>query len=333
VRREGGGANIHAAAATGALPQSRLPDYDVRGRSRPHRPPETEMTDVRSPDPTGLPTGLPTRLPKHLPTMQRLARPALRALAPLAALAVFAGAAPALAQSAFSSNITFDHVPPDYAANEEVVATINLVGGTQPVSAITFSATLPAGVTFVTPVLDNTCGGTASSSGTSFQLTGGAVAGDTTCTVVLHVQAGPAAATAYTIDLPEIDYVEGTVPRNTKTSGTFNVAAGLPPTFSDSLPDDGYVGVPYEYFFFLDGTQPMTLTVTGLPPGLVFDASTQEVTGTPTTAGTYTSVHVHASNGFAPDADATYTIVIHPPPLGGSRRSRPRPCRRAASRR
>jgi hypothetical protein len=279
------------------------------------RPPETEMTDVRTPDPLCMPAGLPTRLP----IARRLVRAAARALAPLAAIACLAAAAPALGQSAFSANITFDQAPPQYVANQEVVATINLVGGSLPVTGISFNATLPAGVTFVTPTPGNTCGGTASTSGTSFQLNGGAVAADTTCTVRLHVRAGPATPTSYTIDLPLIDYVEGVTPRNTKTSGTFSVDAGIPPTFSDSLPDDGYVGVPYEYFVFLDGTQPMTITVTGLPPGLSFDSGLQEIVGTPTTAGTFSNVHVHASNGFAPDADATYTIVVHPAPLGGSK--------------
>jgi hypothetical protein len=279
------------------------------------RPTETEMTDVRTPDP--LRPQLRTRFGVRIARF--VVRAASRALAPLVAAALLAGAAPAIAQSAFGVNITFDEAPPNYAANQEVVATINLVGGSLPVSSIAFSATLPAGVTFVTPTLDNTCGGTASSSGADFSLTGGAVAADTTCTVVLRVMAAPATPTSYTIGLPEIDYNEGGVDRIGKTSGTFTVAAGIPPTFTDSLPDDGYVGVPYEYFVFLDGTEPMTITVTGLPPGLAFDTGSQEIVGTPTTAGTFPNVHVHASNGFAPDADATYTIVIHPPPLGGTK--------------
>lgn len=277
------------------------------------------MTDVRTPDPMCPPADPPARLPTRLRIARGLTRMAARTLVALAAIAGLAAAAPALAQSAFSASITFDQAPPQYMANQEVVATINLAGGSLPVSGIAFSAALPAGVTFVTPLLDNTCGGTASTSGTSFQLTGGAVAADTTCTVALHVQAGPATPTSYTIDLPLIDYVEGATPRNTKTSGTFSVDAGIPPTFSDSLPDDGYVGVPYDYFIFLDGTQPMTITVTGLPPGLSFNPGSQEIVGTPTTPGTYPSVHVHASNGFAPDADATYTIVVHPPVLGGGK--------------
>ena len=186
------------------------------------------MTDVRTPSPLRLHVrGAFAHLAARSARVLRIAAAGVGAALALCAT-------PALAQSAFSADITFDQAPPQYAANQEVVASINLHGGSLPVSSIAFSATLPAGVTFVDPVLGNTCGGAASTSGTDFQLSGGAVAADTTCTVVLRVQAAPATPTSYTIGLPEIDYNEGGVDRIGKTSGTFNVDAGIPPTFSDS---------------------------------------------------------------------------------------------------
>ena len=219
---------------------------------------------------------------------------------------------PVLAQSAFSADITFDLAPPEYQANQQVTVSINLHAGSLPITNLAFSGTLPAGVAFISPVAGACGAGTASSSGNTFQLSGGTLAADTSCSVILQVSAGPATTTTYTISLPLITYDEGGVPRNAKTSGSFVVDAGVPPTFSDSLPQDGYVGVPYFYFFQIDGTQPINVTITGLPPGLTHDPGSSEIFGSPTTAGTFSNVHVHATNGFPPDADATYTIVIHP---------------------
>jgi hypothetical protein len=229
------------------------------------------------------------------------------------ALACCAGlSAPALAQSAFSADITFDLAPPEYAANQQVTVSINLHAGSLPITNLAFSGTLPAGVAFTTPVAGACGAGTASSSGNTFQLSGGTLAADTSCSVILQLSAGPATTTTYTISLPLITYNEGGVPRNDKTSGSFVVDAGIPPSFTDSLPPDGYVGVPYFYFLEVDGTQPINVTVTGLPPGLSYDAPGEEIVGAPTTAGPFPNVHVHATNGFPPNADATYTIVIHP---------------------
>ena len=89
----------------------------------------------------------------------------------------------------------------------------------------------------------------------------------------------------------------------------FDVAAGIPPSFTDSIPDDGRVGESYGYFVDVSGTAPIVITVSDLPPGMSFDVASSTIQGTPTTPGTY-PVRIVAKNGFLPDADATYTINI-----------------------
>ncbi|PYF70025.1 Ig-like domain-containing protein [Pedobacter nutrimenti] len=57
------------------------------------------------------------------------------------------------------------------------------------------------------------------------------------------------------------------------------------------------------------GTAPYTYTATGLPPGLTFDPATRQISGTPTTGGTYTVTQVAKdANGVTTSTD--YTLVV-----------------------
>lgn len=59
------------------------------------------------------------------------------------------------------------------------------------------------------------------------------------------------------------------------------------------------------------GSLPYTYTASSLPPGLVFNETTREITGTPTTAGTYTfPVTVTDTDGNV--VTTNYTIVVDP---------------------
>ena len=91
-------------------------------------------------------------------------------------------------------------------------------------------------------------------------------------------------------------------------------AVAVAPTFVNASPSlSGTVGTAYAgYTFTATGTTPITFTKDSgdLPPGLTL-ASNGGLSGTPTTAGTYT-FKVKAANGTSPDAvtsDITITIA------------------------
>lgn len=60
------------------------------------------------------------------------------------------------------------------------------------------------------------------------------------------------------------------------------------------------------------GSTPYTYTATNLPPGLSFNPTTREITGTPTTAGTYV-VPVKVTDGDGNAVIRDYTIIIKDP--------------------
>lgn len=91
------------------------------------------------------------------------------------------------------------------------------------------------------------------------------------------------------------------------TGGTVRTS----PTFTSAGPLAGVEGSDYSYTLTTSGTPTATYTVTSgaLPTGLTLDATTGTISGRPTAPGTYTFT-VTAANGTAPDAVATYTLVI-----------------------
>ncbi|MGI0518950.1 putative Ig domain-containing protein [Microbacterium maritypicum] len=83
-----------------------------------------------------------------------------------------------------------------------------------------------------------------------------------------------------------------------------------PPVIVTSSLPDGTVGTTYTATVEATGPGPITLAVTtgSLPPGLALDPATGALTGTPTTAGTYTFT-VTATNQYGTDTQE-YVVVI-----------------------
>jgi Putative Ig domain len=77
------------------------------------------------------------------------------------------------------------------------------------------------------------------------------------------------------------------------------------------FPVSRQVGVAFSYQITASGS-PTSYGATNLPAGLAVNPSTGLITGTPTTAGTYTS-SISASNGIGNGASTTLTITISPP--------------------
>ena len=88
-------------------------------------------------------------------------------------------------------------------------------------------------------------------------------------------------------------------------------APTVAPTFYGYAQAQGFVGVALSYNLF--GTGATSYAATGLPAGLSLNPSTGSITGTPTTAGTY-SVPVSATNAVG-TTQATLTVAVDAAPV------------------
>src|SRR5436305_5066434 len=83
------------------------------------------------------------------------------------------------------------------------------------------------------------------------------------------------------------------------------------PVITSSLTATGPVAVAFSYTITATNN-PTSYNATGLPPGLSVNTSTGLISGTPTTAGTY-SVTISATNAGG-TGSATLTLTIKPAP-------------------
>jgi hypothetical protein len=96
----------------------------------------------------------------------------------------------------------------------------------------------------------------------------------------------------------------------TQASKSFTVTEAAPQLAVTATLGGGQVGVSYSGTVSASGgTPPYSLTVSGLPTGLSF--ANGGVSGTPTTAGTYT-VQVTAKDSTGAQATGSFTVVIQP---------------------
>ncbi|MEO8848193.1 MAG: IPTL-CTERM sorting domain-containing protein [Casimicrobiaceae bacterium] len=230
------------------------------------------------------------------------------------ALALVISAAGAIAQTVFDSSIRFDKRTPIYAAREDVNVDIFLYSDTDPVTNVSFTSTLPAGVKFKSAPARSQCGGTVTYTATTFMLTNGSFPIDNGCDIVVDVYAEPLVDTTYTFNTGTIHFTSGNTTSTSSDAKDFQVQAGMPPEFSGSIPGDGRVGESYYYPIVVSGTAPITVQALNLPPGLYYDPVYGEVDGRPTKPGSY-DVTFKAQNGFPPNASETFTINILPAAL------------------
>jgi uncharacterized repeat protein (TIGR01451 family) len=126
----------------------------------------------------------------------------------------------------------------------------------------------------------------------------------------------PTAAGTYTV---VINATNGVLP-NAVLDYTLTVDPnGMAPVFTaDSPPTPVAVGSPYSYTFAATGATAYSVATGTLPPGLTLDAGSGVLSGTPTTAGTYT-FQVQASGTGSPALTPSISITaLGPADMGVS---------------
>ena len=85
------------------------------------------------------------------------------------------------------------------------------------------------------------------------------------------------------------------------------------PTITSGAPPSGIVGRAYSFTFAAAGTAPISWTVAAgtLPAGLMLNANTGVLSGTPNAQGTF-AFTVQAANGTLPNATSALTVVVNP---------------------
>lgn len=98
-------------------------------------------------------------------------------------------------------------------------------------------------------------------------------------------------------------------------SGTFSVTTFSPttcastPTISGNPPTSATVGTPYSFTPTATNAVGFSTTST-LPPGLTFSNTTGSLTGTPTTAGSYSNIVITATNPNGTVSLLPFTIIV-----------------------
>lgn len=200
-----------------------------------------------------------------------------------------------ISPSVISGSIpVFSADSPPTAAVGTLYSYLFVASGTPPPTFLVSSGILPSGIT-----LDSTgiLSGVPSATGIfTFTVSAVNAVGQAT-TSPLTLTIGPAgSSTAGTSPMPLLV--------------VFNPQVTDAPTFSSASPPSAQVNNPYNYLFVADQFPTFAVVSGSVPPGLSLD-STGVLSGTPTTAGTF-SFTVSASNSIGTVDTSSISIIVSP---------------------
>jgi hypothetical protein len=148
----------------------------------------------------------------------------------------------------------------------------------------------------------------ASNTPTSWAVASGSVPTGLTFSTSTGLLSGtPTTAGTYTFTL------SATNAGGTGTTGTLNIITTAAPVFTAKTPPAATTGQTYSYQFAASGSPTSWAVASGtIPAGLTFSTSTGLLSGTPTTAATYTFV-INAINGAGATGSGTLSVITSVP--------------------
>lgn len=124
-----------------------------------------------------------------------------------------------------------------------------------------------------------------------------------------HVISGTVATVGeYNVTLTATNFMGA----DTKTLVIIIAEPPAPPVITSVLTGQATVNQSYNYTLTATGLGPITYNMTNLPAGLIFDPTTQLISGSPTSAGTY-NINLFATNA-AGTANETLVLTVGTPP-------------------
>jgi hypothetical protein len=209
---------------------------------------------------------------------------------------------------------SFNDTSVNFGSNSSVTLTLEN-GTSSAANDAGFTFNLPSGL-YVNNSITETCAGDTKSISGALNSTSVVVAGVdlnalSSCTITIPLT-GPISNSGYTLNSLNISGLSGGLNNATGISRLVIVSATqTAPTFTNFTPNSSIAqSSAYSYTFLAEGSPVPTYSISSgsLPTGMTLSES-GELSGTPTTAGTYTFT-VTASNGQSPNANKSITMSV-----------------------